>query len=179
MIVQAVRFVAVWTAVAGLVWPISTTLLGGALFPAQASGSPVLRDGVVVGSSLVGQTFEGDGYLRGRPSAAKGDPTAAAGSNLGPSESALRERVQADADAIAAREGVARTAIPADALAASGSGLDPHISPEYAALQAPRVAHARHLRTEEVAAVIAEHTETGLGPARVNVLAVNLALDAR
>jgi K+-transporting ATPase ATPase C chain len=176
----SVRFVAVSMIGAGLLWPLTTTVVCGALFPHPAGGSVVVRDGVVVGSWLVGQAFEGAGYLRGRPSAAGYDPRAAAGSNLAASNPALRDRVAADVAAVAAREGVSAAQVPADAVAASGSGLDGHVSPAYARLQVPRVAAARGLSEEVVARVVADHTSgpLALGAPRVHVLGVNLALDA-
>ena len=165
-------------ALCGLVYPILTTLLAGALFPRQANGSLIVQDGKVVGSELVGQTFSGDRYFIGRPSAAGYDPRAAAGSNLAVSNPALRERVRQDAQAIARREGVRPEQIPPDLLAASGSGLDPHISPEAARLQVARVAQARGLSPQVVQQMVEEHTERGfLGRPRVNVLRLNLALD--
>jgi K+-transporting ATPase ATPase C chain len=166
----------------GLAYPAVTTLIGQALFPAQARGSLIERDGTVVGSSLVGQSFSGERFFIGRPSAAgKGyDPTSASGSNLAVSNPALRERAQATSGEIARREGVAPEQIPADLIAASGSGLDPHISPEAAAIQVARVARARGVSEDEVRAAVARHTEAPvfgiLGQARVNVLELNLEL---
>lgn len=173
-----IRFTALFLALCGLVYPVLTTLLAGALFPRQANGSLIVQDGKVVGSELVGQTFSGDRYFIGRPSAAGYDPRAAAGSNLAVSNPALRERVRQDAQAIARREGVRPEQIPPDLLAASGSGLDPHISPEAARLQVARVAQARGLSPQVVQQMVEEHTERGfLGRPRVNVLRLNLALD--
>ena len=167
-------------ALGGLLYPVVTTLIGGALFPVQANGSLITQNGKVVGSSLIGQTFSGARYFIGRPSAAGSgyDPTAASGSNLAGSNPALRERVQADSAAIVKREGVQALQIPADLVTASGSGLDPHISPEGAALQVARVAKARNLSAQQVQAAVTAATETGLGQPRVNVLQLNLALDA-
>ena len=168
---------------AGVVYPVVTTLVAGALFPAQANGSLITVGGRVVGSALIGQGFSGERYFIGRPSAAGSgyDPTAASGSNLASSNPALRARVQADSAAIARREGISPTRIPADLLTASGSGLDPHISPAGAAVQAARVARARGLSVERVRALIEAQTERGglgLGESGVNVLRLNLALDA-
>jgi K+-transporting ATPase ATPase C chain len=182
VLVSAVRFALVAVVGAGLVWPFATAGVGRLLFPHQAVGGPVVRDGVVVGAAWVGQSFVGDGYLHGRPSAAGYDPRAAAGSNLAASNPALRDRVHADADALAAREGVVVDVIPPDAVAASGSGLDPHITPEHAALQVARVARARSVDVSVVQAIVDRHTD-GAGPLdpghpRVYVLGVNLDLDA-
>jgi potassium-transporting ATPase KdpC subunit len=167
-------------ALGGLLYPAVTTVVGGALFPAQANGSLIVQNGKVVGSALIGQPFSGGWYFIGRPSAAGSgyDPRAASGSNLAGSNPALRERVQADSAAIARREGVQASQIPADLVTASGSGLDPHISPEGAALQVARVAKARNLSAEQVRTAVSAATETGLGQPRVNVLRLNLALDA-
>lgn len=167
----------------GMVYPAVTTFLAGAVFPAQANGSLITSGGRVVGSSLIGQAFSGDRYFIGRISAAGNgyDPTAASGSNLAGSNPALRERVQADSAAIARREGVSPAQIPADLVTASGSGLDPHISPASAAIQVARVARARGLSVAQVEAAVSAATEAGglIGQDRVNVLRLNLALDSR
>jgi len=166
----------------GLLYPAVTTFLAGAVFPAQANGSLITTGGKVVGSALVGQAFSGDRYFIGRPSAAGNgyDPTAASGSNLAGSNPALRERVQADSATIARREGVSPAQIPADLVTASGSGLDPHVSPAGAAVQVARVARARGLSAAQVQAAVASATESAglIGQDRVNVLKLNLALDA-
>ena len=169
---------------AGGLYPVVTTLAAGAIFPAQANGSLITVGGKVVGSALIGQPFSGDRYFIGRPSAAGNgyDPTAASGSNLASSNPALRTRVQADSAAIAKREGIAASQIPADLVTASGSGLDPHISPAGAAEQVARVAKARGLSAERVRALIEQFTERGvlgLGEPGVNVLKLNLALDGQ
>jgi len=168
-------------ALGGLLYPVVTTLLSGTLFPAQANGSLITRGGTVIGSELIGQPFSGDRYFIGRISAAGTgyDPTAASGSNLAGSNPALRERVQEDSASIARREGVTPDQIPADLVTASGSGLDPHISPEGAALQVRRVARARGLSETQVQTAVRDATEGGvIGEPRVNVLRLNLALDA-
>lgn len=166
----------------GLGYPVFATLLGGTLFPVAARGSLIEVDGQIVGSAWVAQPFADARYFMPRPSAAGYNPMAAAGSNWAPSNPALRERMQADAAAIAAREGVPVETIPADLISASGSGLDPHISPAAARLQAARVAKARGLSESAVLALIEAHTEPPLlglyGGARVHVLHLNLALDA-
>jgi K+-transporting ATPase ATPase C chain len=175
----SVRFAVVSFLGAGLLWPLCTTLALELAMPGPARGSLIERDGRIVASELVGQAFTSERYLHGRPSAAGYDPRAAAGSNLAPSNPALRERVATDASALAASAGVGPSEVPPDAVAASGSGLDPHVSPAHAALQIERIARARGLDAEVVRAVVDGRVETGVfGPARVNVVAVNLALDA-
>lgn len=171
-----------WLVLGGLVYPLVTTLVAGTLFPRQAQGSLIEQNARVLGSSLIGQAFSGDRYFIGRPSAAGAgyDPVNASGSNLAISNPALRERVQATAREIARREGIPVTQIPADLLTASGSGLDPHISPAGADLQVARVARARGLTEARVRELIASNTERGplgLGQPGVNVLRLNLALD--
>ena len=166
----------------GLLYPLVTTLLGQTLFPFQARGSLLERNGAVVGSSLVGQSFSGGGFFVGRPSSAgKGyDPTSASGSNYAASNPALIERATATAKEIAAREGVSPDQIPVDLIAASGSGLDPHISPAAAELQVARVARARNSTPDAIRALVQKHTAVPtfgiLGQARVNVLELNLKL---
>lgn len=165
----------------GLLYTGIATVLGGFLFPYQATGSLLEKDGQRVGSELVAQPFVSPRYFYGRPSAADYDPTATAGSNLAPSNPALRSRVQGDSARIQAEAVVAADAIPVDLLAASGAGLDPHISPAAARLQATRVAAARACPESIVLSAIDAVTEGrqwGLfGQPRVNVLALNLLLD--
>ncbi|ADH65297.1 hypothetical protein Mesil_3493 (plasmid) [Allomeiothermus silvanus DSM 9946] len=176
--IKAWRFTAVFLLLCGLLYPVLTTWLARGLFPHQAEGSLIVKDGRVLGSELLGQPFSGARYFIGRPSAAGYDPRVAAGSNLAVSNPALRERVRQDAQAIAQREGVRPEQIPPDLLAASGSGLDPHISPESARLQVARVAKARGLSPQAVQQMVDQYTERGLlGQPRVNVLRLNLALD--
>ncbi len=172
-----------FTALLGLAYPLAVAGLGKLAFPVQASGS-LLRDsrGEVIGSALLGQAFFGAAYLHPRPSAAGADgydASASSGSNLGPLNPALSERIAASAAELAA-EGAAR--IPADALTTSGSGLDPDISPANAARQASRIAKARGVPIAAIERVVAAQTQgpwLGIfGQPRVNVLQVNLALDA-
>jgi len=164
----------------GLVYPFAMTGIGQALFPSQANGS-LVRDarGTVIGSTVVGQAFTTDRYFQTRPSAAgKGyDGLASSGSNLGPASQALVDRVKPD---IAKRraEGVTGP-MPADLVTASGSGLDPDLSPAAALAQAPRIARVRSVPVERVRALVTDATDASiLGEPRVNVLALNRALDA-
>ncbi|KAF0186716.1 MAG: potassium-transporting ATPase subunit KdpC [Hyphomonadaceae bacterium] len=168
-----------FTLLVGVGYPLAMTGFGQVVFPHQANGSLITREGQVVGSGLIGQAFSRPDYFWGRPSAAgKGyDGRSSSGSNLGPSSRALAERIQADA----ARYGGDPSQIPSDLLTASGSGLDPDISPAAARFQVPRVAAARHLDEAKVAllverAIVAPPLGV-LGDARVNVLELNLALD--
>ncbi len=177
------RFALLFLILCGLIYPIATTRLGDVLFPRQAQGSLLERDGVVVGSELVGQPFSSDRYFIGRPSAAGDgyDPTSLSGSNWAASNPDLRTRAEASSAEIAARENVDPSEIPVDLIAASGSGVDPHISPAAARLQVSRVAEARGLGAAQVQQLIDENTERspiGLGQPGVNVLTLNLALDA-
>lgn len=181
----AIVSMGLFTVLLGLAYPLAVTGVAQAAFPAQANGS-LMRDtrGAVVGSALIGQAFAQPGYLHPRPSAAGAngyDASASSGSNMGPLNEALAKRVKADADALRAENPGA--VIPADAVTSSGSGLDPDISPEYARFQAPRVAKARGAPVAAVQAVIDAQVQGRLfgfvGQPRVNVLAVNRALDAR
>ena len=175
----AVVLLALFTFLTGILYPLAMTGIGQAAFNSQANGSPIVRDGVVVGSSLIGQQFTRPEYFWGRPSAAgQGyDARSSSGSNLGPSSQALADRIQAEAE----RHGVPASVIPPDLLTASGSGLDPHISPAAARFQLSRVANARGLPEDVVSRLIDAHLEKPslgvIGENRVNVLNLNLALD--
>ncbi|MGP3533480.1 potassium-transporting ATPase subunit KdpC [Microbacterium sp. RD1] len=187
----AVRAMLVFTAVLGLGYTLLITAIGQLAFPVQANGSLVRdADGTVVGSLLLGQAFQdADGeplpqYFQPRPSAAGDgyDAGASSGSNYGPENEELLAAIEQRQAAIAELDEAAVTDIPADAVTASGSGLDPDISVAYAQLQVDRVAEARGIRSDEVAALVAAHTQSRdlgfLGEPRVNVLSLNLALDA-
>lgn len=181
----AIVSMAFFIALCGLAYPLAVTGLAGVMFPNQAGGSLIRnKAGEIVGSEWIGQSFKDAAYLRPRPSAAGKDgydATSSSGSNLGPLNEDLASRIKGAADAL--READGQGSIPADAVTASGSGLDPHISPENAARQVARIAAARNTAPAAVAAIIAEntqgHTLGFLGRPRVNVLTTNLALDAR
>jgi K+-transporting ATPase ATPase C chain len=172
------------TLLAGVLFPVVLAVVARPLFRSQADGSLVSRDGAVAGSHLIGQGFSGPGYFHSRPSAAGDgyDGTASGGTNLGPTNPRLRVSIQTAAEDFRRRNAMPPDAvIPIDAVTSSGSGLDPHISPENAAVQVPRVARERMLSEEQVRRLVAEHTagrQLGfLGQPRVAVLALNLALD--
>ena len=176
----AIVLALLFAALLGLAYPLAMTGIGQLLFPAQANGS-LVRDaaGQAIGSTVVGQAFTSDRYFRTRPSAAgKGyDGMASSGSNLGPTSQALVDRVKADV--AAARAAGVTGPLPADLVTASGSGLDPDLSPAAALAQAPRIAAARRLPLDRVRTLVASITVRPLlGDPRVNVLALNRALDA-
>jgi K+-transporting ATPase ATPase C chain len=168
------------------IYPLIVFGLGQALFPQKANGSLIISaDGTVKGSRLLGQQFTADKYFHSRPSAAGNgyDSTSSGGSNLGPTSQKLRDSIAQNVADYRTQNGLATNApVPADAITASGSGLDPHISAENAYLQAPRVAKSRSLPLEKVRALIGEHTDQAdlgvFGDPGVNVLELNLALDA-
>ncbi|RYD14585.1 MAG: potassium-transporting ATPase subunit KdpC [Lysobacteraceae bacterium] len=166
----------------GFAYSLAGTGLGRMLFPHQATGSLIERDGRVIGSALVPQPFPADRYFQARPSGPNYDPMAAAGSNLARSNPDLRKRIEETRAAVAARERIAPAAVPIELITQPGGGLDPHITPNGAHVQAARVARARGLAAAQVDALIAAHMEAPqfgvLGQARVNVLELNIALDA-
>jgi K+-transporting ATPase ATPase C chain len=189
----AIVLVIALTVITGLVYPLAITGIAGFMFPSQAQGSLIERDGKVVGSALIGQEFTSERYFHGRPSATTApDPqdstktvpkpynaAGSGGSNLGPTNKVLIDRVSADVDKLKKENPSA--AVPLDLVTTSGSGLDPDISPEAASFQVPRIAKARNLSEDRLTQLVNENIQRPLagliGEAHVNVLALNLALD--
>jgi potassium-transporting ATPase KdpC subunit len=189
----AIVIVVLLTLLTGLVYPLVMTGIAQVIFPRQANGSLIQQDGKVIGSALIGQVFATDKYFHGRPSATSApdpkDPSKtidapynaanSSGSNLGPTNKALLDRVKGDMDKLKAENSA--VPVPIDLVTTSGSGLDPHISPEAAFFQVPRVAKARNIPEERVRQVVADNIEGRtlgfLGEPKVNVLQLNLALD--
>ena len=192
---SAILVLLLLTLITGLAYPLAMTEIAGAIFPKQAQGSLIERDGKVIGSALIGQEFKDDKYFHGRPSATTApDPAdssktvpapynaaSSGASNLGPTSKALNDRLREDVDKLKA-ENPSATSVPVDLVTTSGSGLDPDISPEGALFQVPRVAKARNVPEDKVRQLVAENTSGRLigifGEPRVNVLTLNLALDA-
>jgi potassium-transporting ATPase KdpC subunit len=190
----AILVLVLLTLITGLAYPLAMTAIAGVIFPKQAEGSLIEKDGKVIGSALIGQEFKDAKYFHGRPSATSApDPADAtktvpapynaansSGSNLGPTSKALNDRVKEDVDKLKAEN--SSMPVPIDLVTTSASGLDPDISPEAAQFQVPRVAKARNMPEERVSQLVAENTQGRLGGVfgepRVNVLALNLALDA-
>jgi K+-transporting ATPase ATPase C chain len=196
-VLPAILLTLLLTALLGLGYPLAMSAAAGALFPAQAHGSLIERDGAVAGSALIGQAFSKAEYFHPRPSATTGadpaDPAASVpspynaansmGSNASPTSGTYIEATRTRVDRLRAENPEARIPVPVDLVTASGSGLDPHISPAAAEYQVPRVARARGMPEAELRALVAARTEGRvfglLGEPRVNVLALNLALDGR
>jgi potassium-transporting ATPase KdpC subunit len=180
-LIVAIRFTLITTVVFGLLYPLLVTGISQWIFPKQANGSLIVKNGQVVGSRLIGQGFSGEKYFHPRPSAAGNgyDPTSSGGSNLAPTNQALVTRVQQDVAKL--QQENPGVAIPADLATASGSGLDPDISPASAEFQIARVAKARGISEDELRKVVVRHTQARqygiFGEARVNVLELNLDLD--
>ena len=183
-LVIAVRMVVVTLVLTGVIYPFAVSAFAQLLFPRQANGSMVTAGGRLAGSELIGQEFANPGYFQGRPSAAGRDgydAAASGGSNLGPTSARLRDRVAAEAARLRRENASAPGPVPGELVAASASGLDPHLSPDAALWQAPRVATARGVPLSAVRTAVAEHVEGRslgiLGEPRVNVLLLNLELD--
>lgn len=181
-LITAILMTIVTTILLGLVYPLVVTGLAQVIFPDNANGQLIRDlDGAIVGSRLIGQSFSSAGYFRSRPSAASYDASASSGSNLGPTNQKLIDRVKTDVEKLQAEN--SGKPVPIDLVTTSASGLDPHISPAAADFQLPRVARERGMSEDELRRIVAAHTEGRqfgfLGEPRVNVLELNLDLDAR
>jgi len=190
----AILVLVLLTLITGLAYPLAMTAIAGMIFPKQAQGSLIEKGGKVIGSALIGQEFKQDKYFHGRPSATSGPDPAdstkivsapynaanSSGSNLGPTSKALNDRIREDVEKLKAEN--PKATVPVDLVTTSGSGLDPDISPEAALFQVPRVAKVRYMPEDRIRALVTENTKDRfvglLGEPRVNVLALNLALDA-
>lgn len=181
-LLTGLRALLVLTVLLGVGYPVAVWGVAQVAFGSQADGSLIHRNGTVVGSQLIGQTFKGSQWFLSRPSANDYDALASAGTNAGPSDKDLIASIDKRRAAIAKSDGVAPGEVPPDAVTASGSGLDPYISPQYAQIQVARVAKARKLDESRVAELVRANTSGRilgfLGEPRVNVLTLNLALDA-
>ncbi len=185
MILQSIRMLVVMTVITGVLYPLAVTGISQVAFKEQANGSLLVQDGKIVGSRLIGQPFGDPKYFWSRPSATSPQPyngASSSGSNQGPTNPALKEAVEGRVKALRDAGGDASIPVPVDLVTASGSGLDPHISPAAAEYQVARVAKVRNIPEEKVRSLVAQHTEGRqlgiLGEPAVNVLTLNLALDA-
>ena len=180
-LITAILMTIATTVLLGIIYPLVVTGLAQVLFPKQANGQLITKDGHIIGSRIIGQAFTGAGYFHSRPSAAGNgyDAANSGGTNLAPTNHTLIDRVNASTAALHSEN--PNTAVPADLVTTSASGLDPDISPAAALFQVPRVVRDRHLNEEQVRQLVAEHTQARqfgiLGEPRVNVLELNLALD--